>query len=109
MKKIFAILMLFMILLGGCKKEPISEYPSVIAMNDLIYGVSVEEVSKDNLGKELGEVNRVKKTMPVENGDANIISIGSKVFEIKGIDIKTAVAVEEDGKINKAFMQNPLK
>ncbi|MFL0248681.1 hypothetical protein [Candidatus Clostridium stratigraminis] len=47
--------------------------------------------------------------MPVENGDANFISIGCKVFEIKGIDIKVAVAVEEDGKINKAFMQNPLK
>lgn len=111
MKKIFAIfiLMLFLILLGGCKKGQMSLYPSVIAWNDSIYGVSVEEVPEENIGKQLGEVKRVKKPVPVENGDANFISIGSKVFEIKDVDIKTAVAVEKEGKINKAFIQNPLK
>ena len=104
MKKILVILLLFIILLSGCKEKKISEYPSSIALNGLVYSVTVSEVSRDDLGKQLGEVKRIKKPMPVENEESNFISVGSKVFEIKGIDIKTAVAVEDNGKIKKAFL-----
>lgn len=47
--------------------------------------------------------------MPIENGDANSISVGSKLFEIKGVDTKEAIAFEKDGKFYKATKIGALK
>ena len=86
-----------------------SDYPIEVAWNDLSYGISVKEVSKEELGKQIGEVKRQKKPMPFENGDANYIAVGSKIFEIKGTDIKNAIAVEIDGKTYEATKNRSLK
>lgn len=92
-----------MFMLVGCTTKTSNEtYPAAIVWDSIKYGVSQTEVSKDELGKQLGEIKRIKEPMTIENGDSNCISIGSKIFEIKGIDTKEVLAIEENGKIYKA-------
>jgi hypothetical protein len=77
--------------------------------SDINYFISVEEVFKKELGNQIGEVKSLKKPMPKEHGDANFIPIGSKIFEIKGNEIKDFIAVEIDGKTYKASPSGKLK
>lgn len=100
-KAVLIICLLTIGTLGGCKSA-IGSYPSSIAWDNTSYGVSKTEVSKDDIGKQLGEIKRKKEPVPIKNGDANDASVGSKLFEIKGIDIKEAVAIERNGKVYKA-------
>lgn len=113
MKKHFLIATLILCLtsifiLGGCRKETVI-YPNVLAWDDISYGISNIEVSKDELGKQLGEIKRKKQPLPMENGDANNTPIGSKLFEIKGTDTKDAIAVEKNDKFYKVIKKGPLK
>lgn len=86
-----------------------SSYPSAVAWNNIIYGVSVSEVSKNELGKQIGEVKRNNMPMPIENGDANNTAVGSKIYDIKDTDSKDVIAIEKEGKLYKAFKNGPLK
>lgn len=96
------LVILLFIGLFGCTSET-GDYPIAIVWADNLYGLSVKEVSSDELEEQIGEVRRVKRPMPVKSGDANFIPVGSKVFEIKGIDIEDAIAVEKDGARYKAI------
>lgn len=118
MKKYFIIISIILIfsstlLSCGAKRESTSvknsTYPSAVAWNDIIYGVSVSEVSKNELGKQIGEVKRINEPMPVENGDSNNTAVESKIYEIIGVDLKESIAIEKDGKIYKAIKNGPLK
>lgn len=118
MKKHFAkpmliICLLSMFMFAGCTSKAGSstagQYPIAVAWNDISYGLSVTEISKDELGKQLGEIKRKKEPMPIENGDANDTPVGSKLFEIKGVDAKEAIAVEINGKAYKATKIGLLK
>ena len=94
--------LLLIVGLAGCvAKVGGNNAPSSIAWNNLIYGPSGTEVSQSELGIQLGEIKRINKPMPVQNGDSNDIPVGSKFFEIKGIDINEAIAIERDGKVYK--------
>ncbi|MCM0648892.1 hypothetical protein NBE98_10955 [Clostridium swellfunianum] len=109
MKKHFIKSMLLLYLLStfvliGCSNTPSgSSYPNALIWSNISYGVSSTEVSKDELGKQLGEIKRKKEPMPTENGDANDTQVGSKLFEIKGINTEEAIAVEKSGKFYKAY------
>ncbi|MGO4271639.1 hypothetical protein AB4Z22_17635 [Paenibacillus sp. TAF58] len=41
--------------------------------------------------------------MPKKNGDSNTLPVGTKLFEIKGISMKEAIAVQRGGEYNKAL------
>jgi hypothetical protein len=105
---VLIICLLSIFTLGGCKKA-IGSYPNSIAWDNISYGVSTTEVSKDALGKQLGEIKRKKEPTPIKNGDANDTPVGSKLFEIKGIDAKEAIAIEKNGKVYKAIQNGPLE
>jgi hypothetical protein len=109
MKKIIMTLLLLIVISSGCVKLQQSDYPIVVAWNDINYYISVEEVFKEELGNQIGEVKRLKKPMPKENGDANFIPIGSRIFKINEIEIKDSIAVEIDGKTYKAGPNGKLK
>jgi hypothetical protein len=107
-KPILIICLLSTLMLVGCKSKS-GSYPNALAWDNISYGVSAAEVSKDELGKQLGEIKRKKEPMPIENGDANDTPVGSKLFEIKVVDTKEAIAVEKNGKVYKAIKNDPLK
>ena len=110
MKKVIINSILLMFLFSGCAKQlQSSDYPIKVAWNDLSYSISVKEVSKEELGNQIGEVKRQKKPMPLENGDANFVTVGSKNFKIKGTDIKNAIAIEIEGKTYEATKNRSLK
>ena len=113
MKKYFAItsmLLCLLLTLGliGCTEYSGPGAPVGIAWNNFIYGPSGTEVPKGELGTQLGEINRINKPMPIHNGDSNYAPVGSKIFEIKGIDINTAVVIETDGKYYKYVKEDSL-
>jgi hypothetical protein len=107
-KAALIICLLSIVTLGGCKSA-IGSYASSIAWDNISYGVSTTEVSKDALGKQLGEIKRKKEPMPIKNGNANDAPVGSKLFEINGIDTKETIAIEKNGKFYKATQNGPLK
>lgn len=91
--------LLLMIGLAGCVGG--NNAPVSIAWDNSIYSPSDMEIHQSELGKQLGEIKRIKKPIPVQNGDSNRIPVGSKIFEIKGIDTNDAIAIERDGKTYK--------
>jgi hypothetical protein len=111
MNRKFAILLsLFvLLLLTACAAKPSGNvithisYQSSIVWDNSLYGLSVKEVPKEELGKQLGEVKRKKQPMPEENGDANDTPVGSRIFEIKGISANEAIAVENGDKTYMAM------
>jgi hypothetical protein len=108
-KTTILLCLLLIVGLGGCTtKTGDNNAPSSIAWNNLIYGPSGTEVSQSELGKQLGEIKRINKPMPVQNGDSNNMPVGSKIFEIKGIDINEAIVIEKDGKDYKFIKKDSL-
>lgn len=102
--------LLFILIFAGCTTKSMDgSYPSAVAWDNISYGLSSIEVTKSELGNQLGEVKRIKEPMPIENGDANNTPVGSKIFEINGIDTKEAIAIEKNGKTYKATKIGPIK
>ncbi len=54
-----------------------STYPSAIAWNNLLYGLSTEEVDNKNIGNEIGKIKHQRTPMPKKNGESNEILVGS--------------------------------
>jgi hypothetical protein len=80
-----------------------ASYPNVLMWADSLYVLSVEKVSADQLGIELGAVTRQVHPMPLTDGDANSALVGSHFFAINGHDQYDVIAVERDGELVKAF------
>lgn len=113
MKKYLAIILIslcLLLILGfvGCSNKVGPGAPAGIAWNNLIYGPSGTEVSQSELGKQLGEINRINKPMPVQNGDSNYAPVGSKIYQIEGIDINTSIVIETEGKYYKYVKNDSL-
>ncbi|CAH1195295.1 hypothetical protein PAECIP111893_00662 [Paenibacillus plantiphilus] len=102
MKKtiVFIIAVVSVIVMGGCS-NPTSEYPYVLIFNNTQYYLLVEQVPQDQIGEQVGEVNRKVDPMPKENEQSNF-SESSKLFEIKGYDPDQVIAVEIEGEYQKA-------
>ncbi|MCQ4088330.1 hypothetical protein [Saccharibacillus sp. JS10] len=100
---------LSIVILAGCSIGSEETYPSVVSLDDTLYGLSVETVTQDDIGNQLGEVKRVATPMPGGNEEANDTPVGSKLFEIKGIESSEAIAVEVNGEYQKATRNGSLK
>ncbi|MFC5647550.1 hypothetical protein ACFPYJ_00085 [Paenibacillus solisilvae] len=72
-----------------------SSYPSSVAWNDSLYGVSFGEVPSTKIGKEIGEIKHLVVPMPKKNGDSNE-KLG-KLYEIKGKESQDELALEVNG------------
>lgn len=95
--------LIFTFTLTGCKdKSTNNSFPSSFVWNNTIYSLTPKVVSSDELGKEIGQLEKKVQDIPKENGETNDGKIGSKIFEIKKVKTTEAVAVEFKGKIRKA-------
>ncbi|WNQ12173.1 hypothetical protein MJA45_03735 [Paenibacillus aurantius] len=108
-------LALLLSLLAGCSldartsgKGSSGSYPGAVAWNGSLYGLSVTEVPAENIGRELGSVQKQVTPMPRHNGEANSMETGTLFFEIKGTDPGEAVAVEKEGRYYHARKMGPL-
>ncbi|MDR6879302.1 hypothetical protein [Bacillus sp. 3255] len=112
MKSLFMILF-FIAVLTGCspntEAESSSIYPSAIAWNNVLYGLSSEEIAIHDIGKEIGKIERRIAPMPKKSGDSNDKPVGSLFFEVKGTDVQEVVAVKVNDKYFKASKLGPLK
>lgn len=52
-----------------------STYPSSVAWNNLLYGLSTEGVDNKDIGNEIGKIERQRTPMPKKNGESNDIRI----------------------------------
>ncbi|MDF2650108.1 MAG: hypothetical protein K0Q73_5913 [Paenibacillus sp.] len=78
-----------------------TSYPSAVAWNNLLYGLSIEEVDIKDIGKEIGKIEHQRAPMPKKNGESNEKPVGSVLFEIKGLDTQDVIAV----KVNEIFFK----
>ena len=101
---------LLLLLLLSPKKDAVTP-PVSIGWNSSIYGPSGDKLSKSELGNQLGEIKQITERMPTESGDSNndYIPTGSKIFEIKGIDNKEAIAIEKNDAYYKFVKKASLK
>ncbi|WP_160036843.1 hypothetical protein [Paenibacillus sp. An7] len=81
-------------------------YPRAIALNNSVYLVSDVKIDINNIGKEMGKIQRQRAPMPKKNGESNDIPVGSLIFEIKDINSLDAVAVKLDNKFYFASQKN---
>ncbi|MDP4088610.1 MAG: hypothetical protein Q8930_04970 [Bacillota bacterium] len=109
MKRVIGVLLLLVMVLSGCARQVQGSYPSELAWNDYSYVVSAQEVPVDELGDQLGTVKAQRKPVPIKNGDANFIPVGSKLFEIIGVNTKAAVAVECGSRFFRAVKASELR
>jgi hypothetical protein len=107
----YLILILFSIaFLSGCSQgAKSSSYPSVVAWNNILYGLSAEEVPVQDIGKEIGKIERRSTPMPKKNGESNDKPAGSLLFEVKGTDSQELIAVKVNDKYFRASKQGALK
>ncbi|KRE35618.1 hypothetical protein [Paenibacillus sp. Soil522] len=101
-------LLFFVVVLTGLssitEEALASTYPSAVAWNNFLYGVSVEEVDTKDIGNEIGKIERLRDPMPKKNGESNDIRtpVGSLLFEINGADTQDVIAVKVEDKFFKA-------
>ncbi|NIK70787.1 MULTISPECIES: hypothetical protein [unclassified Paenibacillus] len=112
MRMIFLVL-LVSFLAAGCSNNGSNSsdsYPSAVAWNNILYGYSIEEVSVEEIGKQIGEIKRQVTPMPKKNGDSNDrrLPTGSQLFEISGKDHNQEMAIKVNGKYFKASKLGPL-
>lgn len=129
MRKFFLFsFLLLIVVLPGCSsnKDKIGNmesnqttYTYTVAWNGIVYGISDDVVTSDKLGKVIGNVKRLVSPIPERNGDSartnpegpkGPVSIGTKLFELKVVDQREAIAIETDsGRYVKAYKSGLLK
>ncbi|WP_308639546.1 hypothetical protein [Paenibacillus silvisoli] len=105
------IVLLVSFLAAGCSDEDsnsTSIYPNAIAWNNILYGLSIEEIPAEEIGKEIGKIERRTTPMPKKNGDSNDVPTGSKLYEIKGKDPNEVIAVKVNDIYYDASKLGPL-
>ncbi|CAM3567456.1 hypothetical protein PALU110988_29185 [Paenibacillus lupini] len=85
-----------------------TSYPSAIAWNNFVYGLSTEEIDIKDIGNQIGRIERLRTPMPKKNGESNDKPVGSLLFEINGVDTLDVIAVKVDDKYYKASPNGPL-
>lgn len=84
-------------------------YPRAIALNNSVYLVSNVKIDINNIGKEIGKIERQRAPMPKKNGESNDIPVGSLIFEIKDINTQDAVAIKMDNKFYFASQKSSIQ
>ena len=104
-----ALILLFSLALSACNK---GASPSNQSSADWAYGFVVwnddsyehikEEVTKEEIERSIGEVNKYSDHEGIySNGFSNVFRKGTKLYKMKGIDIDQFIAAELDGKYFK--------
>jgi len=78
---------------------------AVIMYNGAVYRGSKDELPRDDVGRELAAVSDVVDGHPQKNGEASGVMDGTKLFAIKNINDRSAIAFESAGKYYKATKQ----
>ncbi len=111
MKRLLVILCVLFVL-AGCSSmtsNKTGSYPSTVAWHNILYGLSATEVTAQDIGKQIGQIERRVAPMPKKNGDANDKPVGSLLFEIKGIDVSDVIAVKVNDTYFRASKMGPLQ
>lgn len=107
----FVVLMMVSVGLLGCSQRTLEGnsikerdvlYASMIIFNNDTYYLSSELISKDNLGEQIGQVEKQVIPSPKNNGEANECPVGTKIFQIKGVDVRESVGVYFQNEYRKA-------
>ncbi|CAM4513622.1 hypothetical protein [Paenibacillus typhae] len=107
MRKVFLIL-LCISLITGCSKEHSSSYPSSVAINNNMYGLSNTTLKIQDIGEEIGPIEKITHPMPTKNGESNEVPVGSTLYMINGVNMDEAIAVKVDEEYYKATKNGPL-
>lgn len=107
--KVLLGVLLAIVVLAGCSANKDDSYPSAVVLENIQYGLSVEKVTQDKIGNQLGTVKRIVHPMPKENEESNDAPVGSKLYEIKEVEPNEAIAVEIDGEYRKAYKEGTAK
>lgn len=86
-----------------------SSYPRAIAYHDFIYWISEVEIGTDDIGEEIGKIERQRAPMPQKNGESNDTPVGSLLFHIKGDDNQDKIAVKIRDTFYYASKHAPLQ
>lgn len=107
------LMMLSVAVLTGCSQsigsKSSSTYPSAVAWNNSLYALSVVEVPVDEVGAEIGKIDRRTSPMPKRNGESNDKPVGSLLYEMKGKDSQAEIAVKVNEKYYSASKLGPLE
>lgn len=101
--------LLFALLLIGCSTKTVEEngdFPTVVIWNKNIYYGSVETVPEQEIGVEIGEVEKEVGSFPKNNLECNYAPAGSKLYEIEGIDKQKIIAIKLENEYRKAFIED---
>lgn len=105
--KYLILILLSITLLVSCSKD--DEYPFAIAWHDVIFARTNEIVPSQQIGKEIGVIERTKIPMPKKNGDSNEAIIGSKLYEIQQEDQQNKIALKVNDQYYLATKLGPLE
>lgn len=105
--RIFFVLLIF-ISITGCSKEHSSSYPSSVAINNNMYGLSDTTLKVQDIGDEIGLIEKISHPMPAKNGESNEVPVGSTLYMINGVNMDEAIAVKVDEEYYKATINGPL-
>jgi hypothetical protein len=100
---------LFALLLTGCSTKTTEEngsFPAVVIWNNNIYYGSIETVSEQEIGIEIGKVEKEVGSFPKNNLECNYAPAGSKLYEIEGTDKQKVIAIKLENEYRKAFIED---
>ena len=105
MKKAIAFGLIFIsIILAGCNSTNLSEAeftnltPPVIKMDNLTYLMTDIVVTTNEVEEQIGEVTQIYTVVSYPE-DRNPYKNPSKIFKIKDIRVKEAIAIQVNGKL----------
>ncbi|MBD7969306.1 hypothetical protein [Paenibacillus gallinarum] len=108
-KRLLFVVILFIVTLLNTGEAFAESYPRAIALNNYVYLVSGVEIDINNIGKEIGKIERQRDPMPKKNGESNDTPVGSLIFEIKDINTEDMVAVKIDNKFYFASQKSSIQ
>jgi hypothetical protein len=119
MKKIVVVLLLFtpILLFAGCKINNRNNNSNVtilcaptIQWNNTNYVVTANIVLQDDIGEQIGSIEKNVKKFPKENDEANNdIEVGTKLYKIKNENSSEAIAIKYNDRYLKALIMKDIK
>ncbi|WP_160670510.1 hypothetical protein [Clostridium sp. C8-1-8] len=106
---LITVLLLFTFV--GCAKDKESmttnrSYASMLIYNNTAYYLSSDVISSENLDNQIGIVKKQVTPSPKNDGEANECPVGTKIFSIKDIDVKEAIAINFHNEYYKAITKH---
>lgn len=95
---------LISIILSGCNSNNLSDAeltnftPAVIKMDNFTYLMTDENVTANEAEEQIGEVTQIHALVSYSE-DQNPYKNPSKIFKIKGISVEEAIAIQVNGQL----------